>query len=61
QLEKGRALAKGGQRTAAVNEFRTLIKKSPNSPQSALAKDELKALGMPYSAPAATPPARRKR
>ncbi|MFN8688308.1 MAG: tetratricopeptide repeat protein [Acidobacteriota bacterium] len=61
QLEKGRALAKGGQRTAAVNELRTLIKKSPNSPQAALAKDELKALGMPYSGPATTPPARRKR
>lgn len=52
QLEKGRALGKSGQRTAAVNEFRNLIKKGPNSPQATLAKDELKALGMPYSAPA---------
>lgn len=60
QLEKARALGKSGQRTASVNEFRNLIKKSPNSPQAAAAKDELKALGMPYSAPAATP-ARKKR
>jgi tol-pal system protein YbgF len=53
-LEKGRALAKSGQRSAAVTEFRNLIKKAPTSAQAALAKDELKALGMPYSAPAAT-------
>ncbi len=54
QLEKARALGKSGQRTASVAEFRNLIKKSPNSPQATLAKDELKALGMPYTAPAAT-------
>jgi TolA-binding protein len=59
QLEKARALAKSGQRTAAVNEFRNLIRKAPNSPQAALAKDELKALGMPFSAPA--PAAARKK
>ncbi len=53
-LEKGRALSKSGQRSAAVTEFRNLIKKAPTSAQAALAKDELKALGMPYSAPAAT-------
>ncbi len=57
-LSKGRALAKSGQRTAAVNEFRSLIKKSENSGQAALAKQELKTLGMPYTAPAS---ARRKR
>jgi TolA-binding protein len=60
QLEKGRALGKSGQRTASVNEFRNLIKKSPASPQASLAKDELKALGMPFSAPAA-PAGRKKR
>jgi TolA-binding protein len=60
QLEKGRALGKSGQRTASVNEFRNLIKKSPASPQACLAKDELKALGMPFSAPAA-PAGRKKR
>jgi len=59
QLEKGRALAKSGQRTAAVTEFRNLVKKSPNSAQATLAKDELKALGMSSSAPA--PPAGRKK
>lgn len=58
QLEKGRALAKSGQRTAAVNEFRNLIRKAPTSPQATLAKDELKGLGMPYTAP---PAAARKR
>jgi tol-pal system protein YbgF len=58
-LSKGRALAKSGQRTAAVNEFRSLIKKSENSGQAALAKQELRTLGMPYTAPAA--PGRKKR
>ncbi len=53
-LSKGRALSKSGQRTAAVNEFRSLIKKSEASGQAALAKQELRALGMPYSAPAPT-------
>lgn len=53
-LSKGRALAKSGQRTAAVNEFRSLIKKAEASGQAALAKQELRALGMPYSAPTAT-------
>ncbi|MCX6610314.1 MAG: tetratricopeptide repeat protein [Acidobacteria bacterium] len=60
QLEKARALGKSGQRTAAVNELRNLIKKAPSSAQAVLAKDELKALGM--STPPATPaPGRRKR
>lgn len=52
QLEKGRALSKSGQRSAAVNEMRNLIKKAPTSSQATLAKEELKALGMPYTAPA---------
>jgi TolA-binding protein len=60
QLEKGRALAKSGQRTASVNEFRNLIKKAPSSAQAVLAKDELKALGMPF-APPAPAPGRKKR
>ncbi len=60
QLEKGRALAKSGQRTASVNEFRNLIKKSPSSAQAVLAKDELKALGMPFTS-AAPAPGRKKR
>jgi len=60
QFEKGRALSKSGQRSAAVTEFRNLIKKAPTSSQAALAKDELKALGMPYSAPSA-PAGRKKR
>lgn len=60
QLEKARALGKSGQRTASVTEFRNLIKKAPNSSQAVIAKDELKALGMPYSAPAA-PAGRKKR
>ncbi len=60
QLEKGRALAKSGQRTASVNEFRNLIKKAPSSAQAVLAKDELKALGMPFTS--STPaPGRKKR
>jgi TolA-binding protein len=58
QLEKGRALSKSGQRTAAATELRNLIKKAPTSSQATLAKDELKALGLPYTAPA---PVRRKR
>ncbi len=58
-LSKGKALAKSGQRTAAVTEFRSLIRKSDSSGQAALAKQELKALGMPYTAPAA--PGRKKR
>jgi TolA-binding protein len=53
-LSKGRALSKSGQRTAAVNEFRSLIKKAESSGQAALAKQELRALGMPYSGPTAT-------
>lgn len=60
QLEKGRALAKSGQRTASVVELRNLIKNSPTSAQAVLAKDELKALGMPYTT-AAPPAPRRKR
>lgn len=60
QFEKGRALAKSGQRSAAVTEFRSLIKKSPTSPEAGRAKEELKALGMPYAPPAA-PPGRKKR
>ncbi len=60
QLEKGRALAKSGQRTASVVELRNLIKKSPTSAQAVLAKDELKALGMPFTT-AAPPAARKKR
>jgi len=60
QLEKARALAKSGQRTAAVAELRNLIKKAPSSAQAVLAKDELKALGM--AAPPAPPaPGRKKR
>lgn len=59
QLEKGRALSKSGQRTAAATEFRNLIKKAPTSAQATLAKDELKALGLPYTTPA--PAGRKKR
>ncbi len=60
QLEKARALAKSGQRTAAVTELRNLIKKAPSSAQAVLAKDELKTLGM--AAPPALPaPGRKKR
>lgn len=61
QLEKGRALAKSGQRSAAVNELRNLIKKSPTSGQATLAKEELKALGMPYTSPGAPAAPRKKR
>ncbi|GAB4357885.1 MAG: hypothetical protein OHK0021_02180 [Bryobacter sp.] len=50
-LSKGRALAKSGQRTAAVKEFRAIIAKSANSGQAGLAKQELKSLGMPYTPP----------
>ena len=53
-LSKARALAKSGRRTDAVNEYRRLIKRSPDKGQASLAKEELKQLGMPYSAPAAT-------
>lgn len=48
-LSKARALAKSGQRTAAVNEYRRLIKRSPDKGQAALAKEELKNLGMPFA------------
>jgi len=61
QLEKGRALAKSGQRTAAVTEFRSLVRKAPTSSQAGLAREELKTLGMPFSSAAPTPPARKKR
>lgn len=53
-LSKARALAKSGQRTAAVNEYRRLIKRSPNAGQAALAKEELKTLGMPFTPAGAT-------
>lgn len=59
QLMKGKALAKAGMRTAAAAEFRNLINKKVDSPQAALAKQELKALGMTYVPLAA--PVRRKR
>lgn len=61
QLEKARALAKSGQRSAAVTELRNLIRKSPASGQATLAKEELKVLGMPYTSPGAPPAARKKR
>ena len=61
QLMKGKALAKSGQRTAAVAEFRNLIKKNESSPQAALAKQELKALGMTYVVPAAPATTTKKR
>lgn len=53
QLAKGRSLAKSGQRTAAAAEFRNLIKKNELSRQASDAKAELKALGLPFAAPAA--------
>lgn len=53
QLAKGRSLAKSGQRTAAASEFRNLIKKNELSRQATDAKAELKALGLPYTAPGA--------
>lgn len=61
QLMKGKALAKSGQRTAAVSEFRNLIKKNESSPQAALAKQELKALGMTYVPPAAPATTKKRR
>jgi TolA-binding protein len=53
QLAKGRSLAKSGQRSAAASEFRNLIKKNELSRQATDAKAELKALGLPYTAPSA--------
>ncbi|WP_031497725.1 tetratricopeptide repeat protein [Bryobacter aggregatus] len=60
QLKKGKALLNAGRRTDAVNEFRNLIKKKENSEQAFLAKQELKALGMPYAAPAAPAPKKKR-
>lgn len=48
---KGMALLKSGQRTAAAQEFRSLIAKSPSSPVAEKAKAEMKKLGLSYSTP----------
>ncbi|MEB2360907.1 MAG: tetratricopeptide repeat protein [Bryobacteraceae bacterium] len=50
---KGMSLVKMGQRNAAVQEFRALIKTAPSSEQATKSKAQLKILGMPY-APAAS-------
>ena len=55
---KGMAL-RGVNKTEAIGAWRTLIRKYPNSEESAKAKEQLRALNAPVAAPAST--ARKKR
>ena len=57
---KARMLLAIGKRTDAAEEFRTLIKKYPNSELAAKAKDQLKALGVAPPAAGATRATKKK-